>query len=438
LCGLNLIIDKTGKLPGSAIRRMTAVTQHRGPDATGFHTAACGSGQIYFGHNRLKIIDLSDQANQPFLSAEGRYVLVYNGEIYNYRQLRRQLQQQGVPFRTESDTEVIQQLLIREGQAGLSQLNGMFALACYDTWQQSLWLARDRFGSKPLFYADTGDYLLVSSTIAGIQAPGLVKKEVQADQVLHYLQYKHAAGPATFYQHISAVEPGTALCWARGQRQLPAFRFLPQETRRPENLAALVAPTEGLLMASVEQHLVADVPLGLFLSGGIDSTLLLALLAQAGHRHFPAFSISLSPAEGSFGSRDGHFARLAARQYQAEHTCFEVDDTLLQDTDAWVATLDQPIADSAGLLTAFLSRQVKPYIKVALSGATSTWPGPLKPVLNPSWPCCPPASTTPGANNSGCCINWPVKSRTTPATPSCNLQPWTALCCNSGANPAPR
>jgi asparagine synthase (glutamine-hydrolysing) len=187
LCGLNLIIDKKGRLPESAIRRMAAVTGHRGPDATVFHVASCGQGRIYFGHNRLKIIDFSDQANQPFCSPDGRYLLIYNGEIYNYRQLRQDLRRQGCRFRTESDTEVILQLLIRKGPGGLAELNGMFALAFYDTRQQSLWLARDRFGIKPLFYADTGDYLVVSSTIPAMVAAGVMKKELQAQQIIHYM-----------------------------------------------------------------------------------------------------------------------------------------------------------------------------------------------------------------------------------------------------------
>jgi asparagine synthase (glutamine-hydrolysing) len=369
LCGLNLIVDKKGKLPESTIRRMTAVTHHRGPDATAYHAAACGPGMIYFGHNRLKILDLSDQANQPFFSEDGRYVLIYNGEIYNYQELRQQLQRQGVPFRTGSDTEVILQLLIRKGPAGLAGLNGMFSLAFYDTHQHLLWLARDSFGIKPLFYAETEDYLVVSSAIKGIQAAGVIAKEIQTEQVHHYLHYRHAASPATFFRHILTFEAGRARGWNRGQGNAAFVDINQVQGRLPEKPRDLICQTERLLSDSVLRHLVADVPVGLFLSGGIDSSLLLALLYQAGHRHFPAFSITHSPADGSFGTDDGRFARLAARQYQAEHTCFEVDDSILCETDPWAAALDQPIADSAGLLTAYLSQQVRPYIKVALSGA---------------------------------------------------------------------
>lgn len=348
---------------------MADVTRHRGPDATAFHTAACGAGRIYFGHNRLKIIDPSDQANQPFRSPDGRYLLIYNGEVYNYRELRQQLRRQGCSFRTESDTEVILQLLIQKGEAALAELNGMFALAFYDTHQQLLWLARDRFGIKPLYYADTGDFLVVSSAISGILAAGLLQKELQPHQVLHYLHYRHAAAPGTFYRHILSLPEGSALCWRQGSATGPASSFSPPAAQGLDKPEDLISQTERLLTESVVSHLVADVPVGLFLSGGIDSTLLLALLYRAGRRHFPAFSIIHPQADASFGTDDGHFARLAARLYQAEHTCFEVDDAILQDTDHWVASLDQPIADSAGLLTSYLSGQVKPHIRVALSGA---------------------------------------------------------------------
>ncbi|MGV3502662.1 MAG: asparagine synthase (glutamine-hydrolyzing) [Adhaeribacter sp.] len=369
MCGLNLILDRHGKLGADPIRRMVAATRHRGPDASGIQERACGQGRIWFGHNRLKIIDTSDQANQPFRSDDGRYLLVYNGEVYNYRELRRELQSQGCLFRTESDTEVILQLLVSQGSGALARLKGMFALAFYDTWLQQLWLARDPFGIKPLYYADTRDYLVVSSSIPGILAAGLVPKELLPGQVQHYLRFRHAAGPQTFYRHIQALPLGGLLSWQAGRPVPDLSRDAGPAPGPAVPFPALVGKTEELLQASVQRHLVADVPLGLFLSGGIDSTLLLALLHQAGHRHFPAFSITHAPADRSFGTDDGHFARLAARLYQAEHTCFEVKETLLQETDAWVASLDQPIADSAGLLTAYLSRQVKPHIRVALSGA---------------------------------------------------------------------
>ncbi|MGV3585997.1 MAG: asparagine synthase (glutamine-hydrolyzing) [Adhaeribacter sp.] len=369
MCGINLIIDKKGKISEDAIRQMTAATRHRGPDYYALQVAPYGAGLIYFGHNRLKIIDPSDAANQPFLSADKRYLLLYNGELYNYRALRKQLQQKGCLFRTESDTEVVLQILIREGQQGLAQLNGMFSLAFYDRQEQHLWLARDRFGIKPLYYAETTEYFIVSSEIKAIMRSGLIPKELNEAQLAHYLYYKHAAKPQTFYRHIHELKEGTALYYANGKSNLVAFTGPKRSTVKADNPTQLVHYTERLLTDSVEKHLIADVPVGLFLSGGIDSTLLLALLRKAGHRHFPAFTIAHQTAEKSFGTQDAHFAQRAAQQYDANHTVFEISDALLTGTDAFVEALDQPIADGAALLTAYLSSQVKPHVKVALSGA---------------------------------------------------------------------
>ena len=348
---------------------MTAATAHRGPDATVLRVDTYGAGLIYFGHNRLKIIDPSDAANQPFFSADNRYVLLYNGELYNYRELRKSLQLKGCVFRTQSDTEVILQLLIREGQRGLSQLNGMFALAFYDRQLQVLWLARDRFGIKPLYYCETPDYFLVSSEIKAIVQTGLIPKELDTAQLQHYLCYKYAAKPQTFYRHIHELKEGGALHYANGKSTLHAFAANSYSKVKAEDPDQLVHYTERLLTESIVKHLAADVPVGLFLSGGIDSTLLLALLHRSGHRHFPAFTIAHQSTEGSFGTEDAHFAQKAAQKYEANHTVFPIDDSLLTETDAFVQGLDQPIADGAALLTAYLARQVKPHIKVALSGA---------------------------------------------------------------------
>ena len=369
MCGINLIIDKKGKLSDDTIRRMTAATAHRGPDATAFQVLPHGRGSIYFGHNRLKIIDTSAASNQPFVSADGRYLLLYNGEIYNYRELRIGLEQKGCTFRTQSDTEVLLQLLVTEGQRGLPRLNGMFALAFYDQQQQRLWLARDRFGIKPLYYAETPDYFLVSSEIKAIIRTNLVPKELNATQLEYYLNYKHAAKPQTFYKHIQELKEGCALHYIANKSTLHSYISALHPEVKKEKPEELVQHTERLLTDSVLKHLVADVPVGLFLSGGIDSTLLLALLHRAGHRHFPAFTIAHHASEKSFGTQDAHFAQLAAQKYEANHTVFQISDTLLTETDAFVQGLDQPVADGAGLLTAYLAQQVKPHIKVALSGA---------------------------------------------------------------------
>ncbi|RDC61670.1 asparagine synthase (glutamine-hydrolyzing) [Adhaeribacter pallidiroseus] len=369
MCGINLIISKKGKAPDSAIIALTEANKHRGPDATVYFTDTYQNGQIYFGHNRLKIIDLSPAANQPFFSADERFLLLYNGEIYNYLALRQELQTQGYAFRTNSDTEVLLAVLITYGQAGIEKLNGMFAFVFYDTQTQQLLAARDRFGIKRLYYVHTPDYLLLSSEINSLLASGLVKKELNESQLLAYLRYRHALKPETFYRDIMELEEGQVLTYANHTLHLASYLTPPAPNLIIYSEAEIIQKTESLLLQSVERHLQADVPVGLFLSGGIDSTLILALAQQLGYAHFPAFTVSNKASESTFGSEDYWFSRVAAQQFGAEHLSFEINASILHYLDELVATLDQPIADGAALLTYYLSEQVKGKIKVALSGA---------------------------------------------------------------------
>jgi asparagine synthase (glutamine-hydrolysing) len=370
MCGLNFILDKKNQLTAEAIGRMNVATRHRGPDFTTFKTHATEKQTWYFGHNRLTILDRSAAANQPFYSPDGRYLLIYNGEIYNYRQLRSGFQKQGYTFQTESDTEVLLALLISEGVAGLPKLNGMFAFAFFDTQTDTLLIARDRFGMKPLYYAETPQALLLSSEIKGILAADIIPKVLNESQLAHYLTFKHSRKPQTFFRNILELEEGTYGIYQNEKWQFGKYPSgFSAETPTVLSSEALVTETEKLLQNSLEAQLQADVPVGLFLSGGVDSTLLLALLNQAGHRNFPVFSVVNSEAERSFGSDDFYFAREAARQYGARHHVFELDHSILKDAIPLLESFDQPIADGAVLLTSFLSEQARPYIKVALSGA---------------------------------------------------------------------
>ena len=370
MCGISVIIDKQNTGSGAAIKKITGANTHRGPDAIAYYQTNYGKGKIYFGHNRLKIIDCSDQANQPFFSEDQRYLLLYNGEIYNYLSLRAELKVKGYSFRTTSDTEVVLALLVTHGHTGLEKLNGMFALVFYDTQTQQLLAARDRFGIKKLYYAHSEQFLIISSEINSLLASGLVKKELNEKQLMPYLLYRHALKPETFFRNIYELPEGKKLHFAGGKLHLEFYVTEPA-TEYTNNLSdsEITVKTESLLLESVEKHLLADVSIGLFLSGGADSTLILALIQKLGHRHFPAFTISNKASESTFGSHDYRFSRIAARQFGAEHHSFEINASILQNTDALVATLDQPIADGAALLTYYLSEQIKPTVKVALSGA---------------------------------------------------------------------
>lgn len=368
MCGISVLIDKQGTDSGTSITHITEANTHRGPDAIAYYTTNFGKGYIYFGHNRLKIIDSSDEANQPFFSEDLRYLLLYNGEVYNYLSLRAELKAKGYFFRTDSDTEVVLAVLLRFGKAGLEKLNGMFALVFYDTQTQQLIAARDRFGIKKLYYFNSNQYLIISSEINSLLASGLVKKELNETQLMPYVHYRHALKPQTFFRNVYELEEGKFLTYSAHVFVQESYLLESQSTLLDLLDPEIINHTENLLLESVKLHLQAEVPVGLFLSGGIDSTLILALLQQLGHRQFPAFTISNTATESTFGSEDYRFSRLAARQFGAEHHSFEIDNSILQYLDSLVATLDQPIADGAALLTYYLSEKVKPTIKVALTG----------------------------------------------------------------------
>jgi asparagine synthase (glutamine-hydrolysing) len=370
MCGISFLLDRTGALGSAAATRMRAATAHRGPDGCGAVQFGNGGPEtVYLGHNRLKIIDLSDEASQPLLSADGRYALVYNGEIYNYRELRAEQEAAGTRFRSQSDTEVLLQLLIQHGAAGLEKVRGMFAFVFYDTYTKRLTAARDSFGIKPLFFADTPQGLAIASEIEAVRASGLTDQGFNSEQLLPYLRWRFARPHGTFVRGIFSLAPGQLLHTQLGQAASlewyhdTRFQATKKQSQQPDLLKI-----DHTLQRAITRHLTADVPVGIWLSGGVDSTLLLAVARELGHRP-PSFSVGLSAAEGSFGSDDGRFALQAAHQFGGEHHLFTADADVLLLTDEALASLNQPIADSSVLLTWWLARQTYPYAKAVMSGA---------------------------------------------------------------------
>lgn len=338
--------------------------QHRGPDGQQTRIIRGNHLDVHLGHTLLQVIDPSDENRQPMATEDHRYHLIFNGEIANYRQLRQQLIREGTHFRTNGDTEVLLQWLIHYGKAGLSELGGMFAFAFLDQQQQTLLCARDRFGIKPLYVARAGDRWLYCSEIKGLLASQLLPKEFHAEQLPYYLGYRHSQVGHTLFRGIDQVLPGQWREHSPLGMQLGSFRQ-PQSARQqpiqPDGIQAL-------LQASVEQQLHADVPVGLFLSGGVDSTLLLALSHKLG-RKLPAFVAAHPPGAGSFGTEDQAYARRAARQFGAELQEVPIDATIFSRLDEYVQQLDQPIADSGGLLSYCLSEAARRQVTVVLSGA---------------------------------------------------------------------
>jgi len=365
VCGINLIIDKKVGLDDSIIQRMNESISHRGPDHSNWAQHNFSNQRIYVGNTRLKIIDSHDRANQPLSSKDGQYMLTFNGEIYNYKALKDILIDKGYNFQTESDTEVLLNCMIEYGSEGVKSLNGMFAFAFVDLAKNQVIIARDRHGMKPLYYAETDAAFVFSSELKGIHASNLVSKRLNESQLNHYLQFRYASTPYTFFENIKSVTPSNVLTIDNSGLFETQFSEVIESAGKNE---IDVDKIETLLKSALTRHLQADASVGLFLSGGVDSTLLLALSKELGVS-LPTFSIEHNASVGSFGTEDSKFAKKAAQQYGANHHSFEVSNAILGGFNEHLLHMDQPIGDSASLLTDFLSKQAGQQVKTVLSGA---------------------------------------------------------------------
>lgn len=360
MCGINVILDYHGNVHSGQIEQMMGATNHRGPDASNFIKKPLGQGGVFMGSNRLKIVDKDKNSNQPFFSEDGRYSLIFNGEIYNFEDLRNQMISKGVRFKTFSDTEVLLHWLILVGKQGISDLNGMFAFVFVDFDKSKILAARDSFGIKPLFVHQSDKQIIFSSETQGILASGLISKELNEEAIPHYLTYKYAPRPATFYEGIEEVMPGSI--WETDSNGKVKKSTI--ENQRDAGTTDI----DQLLINSVVQQYSGPNSTGVMLSGGVDSTLLLAILnKELGYRNIPVYSVA-TKGTNKFATQDGSFALEAAKLYQADYNEISIDESSFDLLDEYVQTLGQPIADSGGFLTWLIALKAAGKSKVLLSG----------------------------------------------------------------------
>jgi asparagine synthase (glutamine-hydrolysing) len=361
MCGIAGIIRTEALVPEdvSAVRRMTGAEHHRGPDADGFYI---GDG-VVLGHRRLSIIDLSAEAGQPMSNEDGSIWLTFNGEIYNYLELRSQLLSRGHCFRSRSDSEVILHGYEEWGIADLLQkLRGMFAFGLYDS-RRGLVLARDRMGIKPLYYHESAGKLLFASEVKALTASGMVPNQTDPEALAGFLIAGSVPSPLTITKGVRCLAPGHYLSWREGRVELRKYWDLDFEP------AEQPGPTAGDMRArledSVARHLVSDVPLGVFLSGGVDSAALVALARRARTRsELRTLTVIFNEQELS----EGNGARAIANRFQTKHQEVLVTEQDFQrELPRVFAAMDQPTND--GVNTYFVSKAAREAgLTVVLSG----------------------------------------------------------------------
>src|SRR5262245_27745049 len=360
MCGICGVCVPEGHQPvdRGALEAATTSMRHRGPDADGFFFA---SG-IGLGHRRLSIIDVAG-GDQPLYNEDRSVAVVCNGEIYNYVELMKDLEAQGHRFATRSDTETIAHLYEERGADCLDALNGMFALALWDEKQRQLLLARDRMGEKPIYYHVAGGVLSFASELkALLKLPG-VECRVSSRALDDFLAYGYVPGERCIVEGVRKLPPGHRLLWRNGKVRVEQYWDVRFEQKRPSDEKAWLDELEARLRASVRIRLRSDVPLGVFLSGGIDSSSIVAMAAQETGGGLKAFSIGFREA----GFDELQHARTVAQRFETDH-----HELVVKDDDAGVLPelvhqLDEPIADPSILPTYYVCREARKHVTVCLS-----------------------------------------------------------------------
>lgn len=358
IAGFTRFSDPTGYV--SSLLRMGDRIAHRGPDAHGEYL----DDGVGLCHRRLSIIDLSSAGDQPMFSDDGNLVIVFNGEIYNFQALREMLEQDGCAFKTKTDTEVILALYQREGARCLDKLFGMFAIAIWDKHKQELFLARDRLGKKPLYFYHDRKRFIFGSEIKAILEIDSVPKKIRHDAIYDFFVYQYVPESKSIFENINKVKPGHYLVINKKgiiEKQYWDVTFKDQSAASEEEL------TDGLLDiidTCTRQRMISDVPLGAFLSGGVDSSGVVALMAKASEKPVVTCSIGFDSKKYD----EVQYARQVAEKYHTTHHELTVRENILDHLEHITSFFDEPFADQSLVPTYFVSRLAKTKVTVALAG----------------------------------------------------------------------
>jgi asparagine synthase (glutamine-hydrolysing) len=366
MCGIcgELVFDPTDRVSLDTLAAMSSAIAHRGPDRAGSFVSP--DARVALGFQRLRIIDLSPLADQPLANEDGSIQIVFNGEIYNFQEIRRDLVARGHVFRSRSDTETIVHLYEDEGIEAIRRLDGMFAIAIWDGRQRRLVLARDRVGKKPLFIYRDVRRLAFSSEIKSFFSHPRIPIEVAPESIPAYLRFGHASSPGTFYRGVEHLPPATILTVdENGATESTRYWRLPTAPGPVIPRADATRDVARLVTSAVEKRLVSDVPLGAFLSGGLDSSIIVGVMSRLTQQPVKTFSIGF---EGDDAYDETSYARLVARHFRTDHAEFRVTPHAIDLIDPLIWHHDGPFGDSSAVPTYLVSKMTREHVTVALTG----------------------------------------------------------------------
>ena len=369
ICGY-ILFDRTEDLNLQVLEQMRDTMVHRGPDDSGLFES--NEGQVALGHRRLSIIDLSPLGRQPMVNDTEDIIISYNGEVYNFPELRTQLVQKGYQFRSKTDTEVVLKLYEERGDSFLEELNGIFALAIWDKRRKRLLVARDRFGVKPLYYVQTDKYYAFASEMkALLQIPNL-SVDLHHQAVFDFLKFVYVPGENTGIEGIQKLRPGSAIVFEDGKTREFQFgqSWKSPSSSRPRSSAQSANEIREQLEKAVKRQLIADVPVGLFLSGGLDSSAILGLMGGLTNEQIESYSVGFSREDLAFEttSSDLHYAQIMADKFQTNHNATTLRPNVTELLPKIIYHMDDLFADAATIPTYLISEQAAGTSTVLLSG----------------------------------------------------------------------
>ena len=364
MCGINGVISYQRPVDMAVIEQMNRVIKHRGPDGEGVYHSE--NNICSLGHVRLSIIDV-EGSKQPLCNEDGSVWITFNGEIYNYRELRQRLIQRGHKFQTHGDTETLVHLYEEYGTEMLSHLYGMFAFAIWDTKQKSLFLVRDRMGIKPVFYYYDNKTFIFSSEQKGVLQHPDVNIQPSEEAIWHYLTFRSVPAPGTLYKGIKKLLPGHYLYLSENGITGNQYWDIPLSIHPDGNIddREVIEKTEVILKKSIQRRLISDVPLGSFLSGGVDSSLIVAMMSQMTSEPVKTFTVGFE----NFKSNEAPYAKIVADQYKTEHhELILKEDIFLDHLEQLTVLRDAPLSEPADIPLYLLSKMANREVKVLLSG----------------------------------------------------------------------